>query len=86
MKRLLAFAASNSSTSINQALLSYAVEKIGEHDVSVLDIRDYPLPIYGKDLEVDQGIPENFRDGTLNPEADRELSAVIEQFVTSLDH
>ena len=59
VKKLLAFAASNSSNSINQALLSYAVEKMGDHDVSFLDIRDYPLPIYGKDLEAGQGIPEN---------------------------
>lgn len=59
MKKILAFSASNSKNSINQALLSYAAEKINDHEISALDIRDYPLPIYGIDLEVEEGIPEN---------------------------
>ncbi|MCC2606956.1 NADPH-dependent FMN reductase [Planctobacterium marinum] len=56
--KVLAFAASNSRNSINKALISYAVTLLPEHEVEVLDINDYPLPIFSVDLEQEQGIPE----------------------------
>ena len=59
MKRILAFSGSNSSKSINQVFVAYAADKIGNHEVGILDIRDYPLPLYGMDLEMGEGIPDN---------------------------
>ena len=56
--KILAFAASNSSTSINRELIGYAASLLGDHEVEVLDINDYEMPIYRSDLEQALGIPE----------------------------
>lgn len=56
--KVLAFAASNSRNSINKGLINYAVTLLSEYEVEVLDISDYPLPIFSIDLEQEQGIPE----------------------------
>ncbi|BDD12296.1 hypothetical protein FUAX_47280 (plasmid) [Fulvitalea axinellae] len=58
MKKILAFSGSNSSKSINQTLVSIASQVVKNHKVTVIDIRDFPAPIYGEDLEGDSGIPE----------------------------
>ena len=55
--KILAFAASNSRKSINKSLVSYASTLVSA-DVEMLDINDYTMPIYGEDLEKEQGIPE----------------------------
>ena len=59
MKRILAFAGSNSSKSINRALLEHAARLVGQHAVTVIDLRDFETPIYCMDLEAKDGIPEN---------------------------
>ena len=57
--KVLAFAASNSSKSINKALVGYAARLLDESvDVELLDINDFPLPIYSSDLEAETGIPK----------------------------
>lgn len=57
MKKIIAFAGSNSSTSINHALVSYLASTIENCDVTVLRLTDYPLPIYGQDIEDNEGFP-----------------------------
>lgn len=57
MKKIVAFSGSNNSQSINKQLLNFAVEKITASEVTLLDLSDYPLPIYGLDVEA-QGIPD----------------------------
>jgi len=57
MKKIIAFTGSNNSNSINKQLLNFAVEKIDKNQITVLDLSDYPLPIYGLDVEA-SGFPE----------------------------
>lgn len=59
MKHILAFAGSNSSDSINKQLATYAASLVEGAEVTVLDLNDFDLPIYSKDLEAEIGIPEN---------------------------
>ncbi len=58
MKKIIAFAGSNSSRSINHALVSYLASTIENCDVTVLDLTDYPLPMYGQDIETKEGYPD----------------------------
>lgn len=59
MKNILAFAGSNSSQSINKELAVYAASLVKDAKVKLLDLNDFELPIYSKDLETKDGIPEN---------------------------
>lgn len=59
MKKIIAFAGSNSKTSINRQLAEYTASLIEGVEVKVLDLNDYELPIYGIDLENEIGIPDN---------------------------
>ena len=58
VKKILTISASNSKSSINRTLLVLASNKIEGHDVSMLDIRDYPMPFFSLDREEDEGHPE----------------------------
>lgn len=55
--KILAFAASNSRNSINKKLVTYATTLLDQHEVDMLDINDYAMPIYSIDLEETDGIP-----------------------------
>ena len=60
MKRnILAFAGSNSSNSINKKLATYASSLVDNANVTILDLNDFELPIFGVDLEAKIGHPEN---------------------------
>ena len=58
--KVLAFAASNSSKSINRVLVGYAAERLQalqpEVEVNFLDINDYEMPIYSPDRQAADGI------------------------------
>ena len=58
MKKILAFGASSSSRSINQALASYAAGQLKDVAVNLLDLNDFEMPIYSADRERENGIPE----------------------------
>jgi len=60
--RILAFAASNSSVSINQQLSEYAASLAKGVDVETLNIHDYEMPIYRHDREAKGGIPQQAHD------------------------
>jgi chromate reductase, NAD(P)H dehydrogenase (quinone) len=62
MKNILAFSGSNSSKSINHLLLTYAVSLIENHEVKLIDLRDYDVPIFSTDLETNEGLPKNIKD------------------------
>ena len=58
MKKLLAFGASNSSDSINKQLAKYAASLFRNVEIDLLDLNDYEMPIYSKDREKNNGIPQ----------------------------
>ena len=51
MKKILAFAGSTSSTSINKKLATFAAENLENTSFDVIDLRDYTLPIFSEDEE-----------------------------------
>jgi len=57
MKNILAFAGSNSSTSINQKLVEYVVSEIKDHKIKTLTLSNYAMPIYSEDDERNNGFP-----------------------------
>ncbi len=61
--KILAFAATSSSKSINKQLVSYAASQLKEAknietDIELLDINDYELPLFSEDREFELGQPE----------------------------
>ena len=58
MKRIIAFAGSNSKKSINKQLAIYAANKVDNVEVYILDLNDFELPLYGIDYETKHGIPD----------------------------
>ena len=59
MKNIIAFAGSNSTDSINKQLAVYTSTLVCNVNVSILDLNDFELPMYSKQLEEKEGIPEN---------------------------
>jgi chromate reductase len=53
--KIIAFAGSNSSVSINKMLATYAASLFKNADVEVLDLKDYEAPLYGIDIENEIG-------------------------------
>lgn len=65
--RILAFAASNSRTSINRELVLHAAERLrGEYlpgaEIATIDLNDHEMPIYSIDREREGGVPDRARD------------------------
>ncbi|MEO1879975.1 MAG: NAD(P)H-dependent oxidoreductase, partial [Methylococcales bacterium] len=59
MTKILAFAGSSRQNSINQKLVHLAAlgaEKEGAH-VTIINLADYPMPLFNHDLEAEQGMP-----------------------------
>lgn len=56
--KLLAFAASSSSKSINKQLATYAASLVPNATVEILDINDYEMPLFSQDKEELLGQPE----------------------------
>ena len=61
--RIVAFAGSARSESFNLRLVKVAAQgaKAAGANVTVLDMRDYPMPLFDQDLEAADGPPENAR-------------------------
>jgi NAD(P)H-dependent FMN reductase len=57
MKKILAFAGSNSKKSINKELASFAANQIRGAEIFVLDLNEFELPMFSVDYENDEGIP-----------------------------
>lgn len=56
MKKILAFAGSNSSASINHQLLEVLGKEV-EVEFELISLRDYEAPLFGVDLKTEQGVP-----------------------------
>lgn len=61
--KLLAFAGSTREDSFNKKLIKLAAEYAREEgaEVTLIDLRDYPLPLFDQDCEAKEGLPENGR-------------------------
>lgn len=61
MKKILAFAGSNSSTSINHQFITHVSERIQTHEVKIIRLREFEIPLYSTDLEKERGIPTDIK-------------------------
>ena len=62
MKNIIAFAGSNSKSSINKQLVVYAASLLEDTNAEILDLNNFELPIYSIDLERELGYPENAKE------------------------
>ncbi|RZJ72289.1 NAD(P)H-dependent oxidoreductase [Flavobacterium sp.] len=53
--KIFAFSGSNSSTSINKQLVTYAAGLFGESQTEIYSMRDFEMPLFGVDLEHETG-------------------------------
>ena len=63
--KLLAFAASSSSKSINKQLATYAASQVQHSDgveIEILDLNNYELPLFSEDREAELGQPQLAQD------------------------
>ena len=56
--KILAFAASSSTKSINNHLVRYAANQLEDAQIEILDLNDYELPLFSEDREGQLGQPE----------------------------
>ena len=92
--KILAFAGSTRSESYNKQLVIEAADmarKMGA-SVTVIDLKDYPMPFYDGDLETKEGLPKNAKklrdlmigsDGVIiaSPEYNSSISAVLKNAI-----
>ncbi len=62
MKKILVFAGSNSSTSINQKLANYAATLLETCEATIIELLEYPAPVYSADIEKNDGFPETMKE------------------------
>ena len=92
--KILAFAGSTRTDSFNKKLVKIAATGATEAgaDVTVVDLRDFPMPLYDGDLEQKEGLPPNARklkdvmlahQGFLisSPEYNSSVSAVLKNVI-----
>lgn len=92
--KILAFAGSTRTGSFNKQLVKIAAEEARSAGaiVTVMDLRDFPLPLFDEDEEAEKGLPENakklkklFRehDGLLisSPEYNSSVTAVLKNAI-----
>ncbi|MGB7784721.1 MAG: NADPH-dependent FMN reductase [Salinimicrobium sp.] len=60
MNKILAFAGSNSPTSINQQLIDNVTRRFSEHEVEMLRLRELNIPMYSIVIEK-EGIPQDVK-------------------------
>lgn len=58
MKKIIAFAVSNSKNSINHQLIEAVSQLLQNVEVEIINLRDYPAVIYGIDEEQENGYPD----------------------------
>ncbi len=59
--KILCFAGSTRNQSVNKKLVKVAMQAAQEAgaEVTYIDLKDLPMPLYDGDLEAEQGLPEN---------------------------
>src|SRR5215471_14352597 len=94
MPRILAFAGSLRRDSFNKKLVPIAAKGAGEAgaEVTLIALKDFPLPLFDQDLEAEQGMPQNGKklkelfidhDGLLiaAPEYNSSITAVLKNAI-----
>jgi chromate reductase, NAD(P)H dehydrogenase (quinone) len=63
MVKILAFSGSARTGSYNQKLVKIAAQgaEQADADVKIVNLADYPMPLFNQDLEAEQGMPANSR-------------------------
>jgi NAD(P)H-dependent FMN reductase len=61
MKKILGFAGSNSSNSINHELLA-SIAKEFDVEFELISLRDFEAPLFGVDLKTSQGVPSSIQE------------------------
>jgi len=63
LPKILAFAGSARKASFNKKLVSIAANAAtaAGAELTLIDLRDYPLPLFNQDDEVEHGLPANGR-------------------------
>ncbi|WP_417886115.1 NADPH-dependent FMN reductase [Zunongwangia sp.] len=85
MKRILGFAGSNSSKSINAQLVANLLNRLSsDFETQQIDIRDFELPFYGEDLENEKGIPQKAQEFAAEIEKNDALVIAINEHNGSL--
>lgn len=56
--KVIAFAASNSTQSINKKFVSHILTSFHSHETELINLNDYELPLYSIDTEKSYGMPE----------------------------
>jgi len=92
--RILAFAGSTRTDSFNKNLVRIAAgaARASGVETTMVDLKDYPLPLFDEDLEAGQGMPENAaklkelfvsHDGLLiaSPEYNSSISGVLKNVI-----
>jgi NAD(P)H-dependent FMN reductase len=92
--RILAFAGSTRRESFNKKLVPIAGRGAREAgaEVTLIDLKDFPLPLFDQDLEAEHGMPENGKklkklfidhDGLLiaSPEYNSSITAVLKNAI-----
>ena len=92
--RILAFAGSTRRESFNKKLVPIAVKGAREAgaEVTLLDLKDFPMPLFDQDLEAEQGMPDHGtklkrlfieHDGLLisSPEYNSSITAVLKNAI-----
>ncbi|WP_294322311.1 NAD(P)H-dependent oxidoreductase [uncultured Chryseobacterium sp.] len=60
--KILAIAGSNSDTSINKLLVTYAASLVPNAEVETVDMNLFEMPIYKHQREVESGVPQEAKD------------------------
>ncbi|WP_292010515.1 NADPH-dependent FMN reductase [Chryseobacterium sp.] len=55
--KILAFAGSSSSTSINRELVKFVLKDFQDHEINLIDLNDYAMPVFSVDIEK-KGFPD----------------------------
>ena len=92
--RILAFAGSTRRDSFNKRLVPIAAKGARDAgaEVALIDLKDFPLPLFDQDLEAEQGMPDNGaklkklfidHDGLLiaSPEYNSSVTAVLKNAI-----
>ncbi len=56
--KIIAFAGSNSSSSINKQWVTFVSQKFENAEIEILDLNDFEMPIYSADREKNGGLPK----------------------------
>ena len=94
MAKILVFAGSARRESLNKKLARVAAESVrgAGGEATLIDLDDYPIPVYHGDLESEQGMPENARklrdlfiahDGFMiaSPENNQSISSLLKNVI-----